>query len=71
MKVYVLFEEDDQTGEMQFVGVFSSLKTAEKVQEEWDRMYTNRYPIKYEIQEHQVNYHFHRVNEILKEMDEL
>lgn len=57
MIVYILKEEDDQTGELRITGVFSKKSQAEKAHEEYDNLFNNRYPIKWDIEEHEINYH--------------
>jgi hypothetical protein len=72
MLVYSLFLEDaDQPGKMDLIGIFSSEKIAEFVEEDWGRTYGVHEPMNFEIREHYIDDHLYRIQERMKEFGEI
>lgn len=53
--LYVLIEEDSDTGENRVCGIFSSRELAKLAHDEFDMKFNNHYPTEYSIEEHYID----------------
>jgi hypothetical protein len=62
-RVYLLREEDEGSGEIHTVGIFSSEELARKTHEAYDNIWTHHVPRFWEITEHVIDYHVYKLEE--------
>lgn len=59
--LYVLIEEDSDTGENRVCGIFSTPELAKFAHDEFDVQFNNHYPTRYTIEEYYIDSQIERI----------